>query len=175
MKSCPSCSKDSFKSEQGVRTHHAKVHGENLPNRTCEFCREDFYDPNSSRSRCPDCPDQTDPPPENFDGSIAEWVEKSPYQRYYQRNKGSEKERAAEYRQDKVDWLKRYKQDTGCSECGYDKCSAALEFHHPKEDGHQEKSMTQLAYDGHSVASIKQRIERLKLLCSNCHREVHNL
>lgn len=35
-----------------MRIHHAKVHGERLPNRTCEDCGTQFYDPKSQRKYC---------------------------------------------------------------------------------------------------------------------------
>ena len=56
-----------------------------------------------------------------------------------------------------------------CSKCGYDKCTAALEFHHldptAKEGG----------IIGTTASLEKQRAEAAKciLLCSNCHRELH--
>ncbi|WP_425499311.1 HNH endonuclease [Natronosalvus caseinilyticus] len=38
-----------------MRQHHTKVHGEPLPNRTCEGCGLEFYDPKSRRNYCNDC------------------------------------------------------------------------------------------------------------------------
>lgn len=51
---CPTCGK-SLNTEQGMRQHHTKVHDEALPNRTCEDCGEDFYDPKARRTYCDDC------------------------------------------------------------------------------------------------------------------------
>lgn len=38
-----------------MRQHHTKVHGDPLPNRTCEKCDVEFYDPKSRRVYCDDC------------------------------------------------------------------------------------------------------------------------
>jgi len=56
----------------------------------------------------------------------------------------------------------------GCQVCGYNKCFAALEFHHldPKV---KEKRVSQLS----SEEKIKEEIKKCVVLCSNCHREVH--
>jgi len=51
---CPTCGK-SLETEAGTRQHHAKVHGESLPNRTCVDCGTDFYDPKSRLSYCDGC------------------------------------------------------------------------------------------------------------------------
>jgi 5-methylcytosine-specific restriction endonuclease McrA len=51
---CPTCGK-SLSTEAGKRQHHAKVHGESLPNRTCEGCGSEFYDPKARLSYCEDC------------------------------------------------------------------------------------------------------------------------
>ncbi|MCK9458534.1 MAG: HNH endonuclease [Proteobacteria bacterium] len=62
-----------------------------------------------------------------------------------------------------------------CSECGYNRCMKALEFHHKNMDEKQEKSF------GFSSKGMLARwdklIEEVKkcvLVCSNCHREIHD-
>lgn len=42
MVSCPECDAD-FETRRGLGVHHSSVHGERLPNRTCENCGEEFY------------------------------------------------------------------------------------------------------------------------------------
>ena len=56
-----------------------------------------------------------------------------------------------------------------CSKCGYDKCIAALEFHHPDPNVKEGKII------GSTASLEKQRAEAAKcvLLCANCHREAH--
>lgn len=58
-----------------------------------------------------------------------------------------------------------------CGICGYDKCKAALEFHHV--DPH-EKDFG-VSHKGVTLAWSKMAAELRKCicLCSNCHREVH--
>lgn len=59
-----------------------------------------------------------------------------------------------------------------CNRCGYDKCDAALVFHHidpSKKDFH-------LAQGGvcRSWERVKKEIEKCELVCSNCHLEIHS-
>ena len=58
-----------------------------------------------------------------------------------------------------------------CSKCGYDKCTAALEFHH------LDPSQKENGVIGSTASLKKQREEAAKcvLLCANCHRETHHL
>ncbi len=58
-----------------------------------------------------------------------------------------------------------------CQICGYDKCIRALDFHHrdpeKKDFGLSAKGYTR------SWDSVKTELDKCILLCSNCHREVH--
>ncbi|MFC7166419.1 HNH endonuclease [Halospeciosus flavus] len=51
---CPTCG-TTLATERGMRQHHTKVHGDPLPNRTCEKFDVEFYDPKSRRVYCDDC------------------------------------------------------------------------------------------------------------------------
>lgn len=51
---CPSRDR-TLSTEQGVRQHHTKVHGEPLPNRECKGCDRAFYDEKAQRVYCDDC------------------------------------------------------------------------------------------------------------------------
>jgi len=59
-----------------------------------------------------------------------------------------------------------------CSKCGYNKCLAALEFHHvdPNTKDTNFKSLIKTLKDNQIEAELKKCI----LVCSNCHRELHN-
>lgn len=59
-----------------------------------------------------------------------------------------------------------------CQMCGYDKCIAALEFHHLDPT---KKDFT-IANSGHirSFNNIIPELDKCILLCSNCHREEHD-
>jgi len=56
-----------------------------------------------------------------------------------------------------------------CSICGYDKCVAALDFHHinPKEK--------EFAFHGLTASwkKAEKELNKCALLCANCHRELH--
>lgn len=56
-----------------------------------------------------------------------------------------------------------------CQRCGYDKCDAALQFHHKNP---KEKSF---AISAKQFIALKKGLEEIKkcdLLCANCHAEV---
>lgn len=57
-----------------------------------------------------------------------------------------------------------------CEICGYNKCLAALEFHHINME---EKEFTISKVRTLSVDKIKHELDKCMLLCSNCHREIH--
>lgn len=58
-----------------------------------------------------------------------------------------------------------------CEKCGYNKCAAALDFHH------RDPTQKELNIGGKAQtwawARIKAELDKCDLLCSNCHREVH--
>lgn len=54
--------------------------------------------------------------------------------------------------------------------CGYNKCLAALEFHHPNSDkdfGLSQKGITR------SWEKVKLELDKCELVCCNCHKEIH--
>lgn len=59
-----------------------------------------------------------------------------------------------------------------CEICGYNKCNAALEFHHLDTS---EKDFG-IAYKGYtrSLETCKKEVDKCILVCANCHRELHN-
>lgn len=57
-----------------------------------------------------------------------------------------------------------------CSICGYNKCTAALDFHHvdpSTKDPNFKRSR------GWSRDRLLQELKRCILVCANCHREIH--
>ncbi|UBF23042.1 HNH endonuclease [Haloarcula virus HCTV-16] len=97
------------------------------------------------------------------------WEELSPYQRYYYKNRESEIERANADTQEKIDWVREYRAERGCSECGEDH-PACLDFHHVEE---KEYAVHKMARDGYSLDKIKEEVEKCIVLCANCHRKRH--
>lgn len=57
-----------------------------------------------------------------------------------------------------------------CSQCGYDKCINALEFHHlnPEEKEFNISNKFNMAWE-----AIQIELDKCILLCSNCHKEMH--
>lgn len=58
-----------------------------------------------------------------------------------------------------------------CSNCGYNKCMAALDFHH-SEPSLKEFNICR-AYIK-SLKRAKEEVDKCIILCSNCHRELHH-
>lgn len=60
----------------------------------------------------------------------------------------------------------------GCCEiCGYNKCAAALEFHH-KDPNEKEFLLSQRNLRTFNE-EITNELDKCSLLCANCHREIH--
>ena len=57
-----------------------------------------------------------------------------------------------------------------CEICGYDKCLAALEFHHIDPD----KKDFSISSSSKSIDELKLEADKCILVCANCHREIHN-
>jgi hypothetical protein len=57
-----------------------------------------------------------------------------------------------------------------CQMCGYNKCMAALDFHHvdPKEKDPLWKQMRTWSFE-----RIKTELDKCILVCRNCHAEIH--
>lgn len=51
---CPSCDR-SFDTHRGLSVHHSQVHGEQLPNRTCDHCGDSFYSDYAKKYCTDDC------------------------------------------------------------------------------------------------------------------------
>ena len=70
------------------------------------------------------------------------------------------KEKAVEYKGGK------------CQDCGYDKCIAALEFHH-LDPASKEANWNKIRL--WEWSRVENELDKCSLLCSNCHRERHHL
>lgn len=55
-----------------------------------------------------------------------------------------------------------------CVRCGYGKCLAALEFHH-KDPEKKDFAISRRW----SFEKIKNELDKCELVCSNCHKEIH--
>ena len=59
-----------------------------------------------------------------------------------------------------------------CQICGYNKCTAALEFHHIDPSG-KEFTFATAMKNPSSWDKLAAELRKCVLLCANCHREVH--
>lgn len=58
-----------------------------------------------------------------------------------------------------------------CSKCGYNKCLAALDFHHVDPSTKDKDYVnSRMSFD-----KLKIELDKCVLLCANCHREEHHL
>lgn len=55
-----------------------------------------------------------------------------------------------------------------CCLCDYDRCLAALEFHHEDPSQKDFAISTKLSWE-----AIKAELDKTILVCSNCHKEIH--
>lgn len=58
-----------------------------------------------------------------------------------------------------------------CCICGYNKCTAALEFHHVNPE---DKKFTISRGLGSTWNNLKKELNKCVLLCCRCHRECHS-
>jgi len=87
-------------------------------------------------------------------------------QRDKKRDRANDKIRKYKYKLRAVEYL-----GGKCSVCGYNKCLAALEFHHI-DPTKKNKDLKNLTANG-SLMDILIELDKCILLCSNCHRELH--
>ena len=67
-------------------------------------------------------------------------------------------------------FVREYKLSIGCQICGYKKTYYALEFHHEKDN---DKKYNISLMKTLSIETILKEIKKCKVVCSNCHREIH--
>jgi|DEB19_MinimDraft_3_1074340.scaffolds.fasta_scaffold10617_2 hypothetical protein len=60
----------------------------------------------------------------------------------------------------------------GCSICKYNRCLAALEFHH--KNPNQKSFAISKAHKARSLEELINELDKCILVCSNCHKEIHN-
>jgi len=58
-----------------------------------------------------------------------------------------------------------------CTICGYDKCYAALEFHHTNPS--EKESDFQQVMKNSAFEKQKELVKGCIMICANCHREIH--
>ena len=58
-----------------------------------------------------------------------------------------------------------------CVKCGYNKCAAALDFHH-MDPTQKDISIARMRHTRFDERVMKE-LDKCILVCSNCHREIH--
>lgn len=76
--------------------------------------------------------------------------------------------------QQKKNEIQDLKKNKKCIKCGYNKCGAALDFHHidPEE---KDEIIQRMVSNNYSLDKVFEEIEKCVVLCANCHREFHFL
>lgn len=125
----------------------------------CSECYKKYLDNIKNYTPCPSC--GKDRTPENT-------------RKYKKRLQGYCKECTAKNLNKRSRTLKekcvQYKGGC-CQTCGYNKCNAALDFHHINPD---EKDFNISAALGRKFDDeIKNELDKCIILCANCHREEH--
>ena len=84
-------------------------------------------------------------------------------------------ERNRRIRELMLDKTRKQKQEIGCQLCGYNKNGAALEWHH-SNSAEKDNDPSSLLNIGNLEGwkRYQEEIKKCILLCSNCHREIHN-
>lgn len=95
---------------------------------------------------------------------------------YYHRDRAVRRQRALDNQRTRSEeWKKHIPQKIACSECGYDKHFAALEFHHV-DPATKEYGISRLMHSNltpERVKLFKKELKKCIILCSNCHRIHH--
>lgn len=60
-----------------------------------------------------------------------------------------------------------------CSICGYNKNISALEFHHINSND-KKFNVDARTFSNNNINVIENELIKCKLVCSNCHQEIHN-
>lgn len=91
------------------------------------------------------------------------------------RNRKISKIRGTERRNQWLHWLNEQGYTT-CSKCGYDKCQAAIDYHHINSGDKKENIGTLLlcSFIPKNITKIKSELDKCIPLCVRCHRELHD-
>jgi len=90
---------------------------------------------------------------------------------WYQRNKQLTIQRSNDRRNQQKKWLEEYKKTLKCEVCVEDRWYC-LDFHHI-DPAKKELGISRMASQGCSIKKILEEIKKCKVLCANCHRDLH--
>lgn len=78
-----------------------------------------------------------------------------------------------QYQQKKIE-IQDLKAELRCAKCGYNKCGAALDFHHINPED-KDDTVARMLSNNYSLERVQNEIKKCVVLCANCHREFHFL
>jgi len=89
--------------------------------------------------------------------------------KFYKNHFKEMRERRLKDRKRKRKYVDDYKLSKGCSVCGYNKCAAALDFHH---NGDKKYNIAN-ARNSMGLKKLEKEMDKCEVLCRNCHAELH--
>ena len=92
--------------------------------------------------------------------------------KWYYKNKEREIKRIVERKNIIVKWFNEYKKVLKCEYCGENN-PCCLDFHH-KNEKEKDYNISVMSNMGYSINRIKEEIDKCIVLCSNCHRKLHD-
>lgn len=87
-----------------------------------------------------------------------------------EKGKATQRRNAKTYKDKIGKYTREYKLSKGCSVCGYNKCAAALDFHH---NGDKDFNISRGESQNYGLIKIRKEIDKCIILCKNCHAELH--
>lgn len=144
---CPKC--ETYKSPDDFYNNKRRKTGKGYTCKACDNAR------NKERAKTPKGR-------ESSRRRTARYIENNPESHMAQRKAWQAKKKSI---------VEEYKAD-GCSVCGYNKCSRALDFHHTNPTD-KDSSIADLVWNG-SMQDLLTELTKCVVLCANCHREVHD-
>lgn len=90
--------------------------------------------------------------------------------RWREKNREHYREYRREYSKNNTTKIQQHKESLGCSLCGYNKCGAALHWHHLNSESKSTVASNNSNYFG--KVGVEERAKCV-LLCANCHEETH--
>lgn len=80
---------------------------------------------------------------------------------------------ARAHKQRRKKWLDEYKAGLSCVRCGYNKCIAALHFHHVEGEIKVDTITKLVRTRRTNMERVLEEIAKCEVLCANCHAELH--
>ena len=90
---------------------------------------------------------------------------------YAKENRNNHPEVRKQRRDEKLQYIQKYKISKGCQFCGYNENPRFLVFHHP--DDNKEFDVSKSVPNEMSLEKIKKEMDKCILLCGVCHPKLH--